>query len=163
MSVALIWAEAADRIIGDKGRIPWRLPEEQQRFKGLTLGATVVMGRGTWDSLPSTVRPLPGRRNVVLTRDPTWEAAGAIVEHSLASALDTASGDVWVIGGESVYRAALPLADRVVRTRVHVQVDGDVRAPELGPEWTMVERDPASGLHRSSTGIDYCVVTFRRT
>src|SRR4051812_3028691 len=162
MTVSLIWAEAAGRIIGRDGALPWRLPEDQQLFKQLTMGATVVMGRTTWDSLPASVRPLPGRRNVVLTRQPDWSAAGAVTVHDLDAALAEGEGDVWVIGGASVYSAALDRADQVVRTRVHVQVDGDTHAPKLGADWTMVARDPAQGLHTSSTGLTYCVATFRR-
>ena len=162
MTVSLIWAEAADRVIGRDGALPWRLPEDQQLFKRLTMGATVVMGRATWESLPASVRPLPGRRNVVLTRQPAWSAPGAVVAHSLDEAIESAEGDVWVIGGASVYAAALDRADQVVRTRVHLQVDGDTRAPQLGPEWSLVARDPAEGLHTSTSGLTYCVATFRR-
>jgi dihydrofolate reductase len=162
MTVSLIWAEAADRVIGRDGALPWRLPEDQQLFKQLTMGATVVMGRATWDSLPASVRPLPGRRNVVLTRQEGWSAAGAVTAHSLDEAVAAADGDAWVIGGASVYAAALDRADQVVRTRVHVQVEGDTYAPRLGPEWTLVARDPAEGLRTSSTGLTYCVATFRR-
>ena len=162
VAVSLIWAEAADRVIGRDGAIPWRLPEEQQIFKRLTSGATVVMGRGTWESLPASVRPLPGRRNIVLTRSTSYDAPGAEVMHSLDDALAAADGDVWVIGGEAVYVEALPRADRVVRTRVHLDVDGDARAPRLGEEWSMTDRDPAQGLHTSASGVSYCVATFRR-
>jgi dihydrofolate reductase len=121
------------------------------------------MGRATWQSLPASVRPLPGRRNIVLSRSPGFQAPGAEVFGSLDDALAAADGDVWVIGGASVYAEALARADRVVRTRVHVSVEGDVRAPELGPEWTMVTRDPETGLHESASGLGYCVATFRRT
>ena len=162
MTVSLIWAEAADRVIGRDGALPWHLPEDLQRFKELTTGATVVMGRSTWESLPLSVRPLPGRRNIVLSRAVGYEAPGAEVFTSLDEALATADGDVWVVGGASVYAQALPLADRIVRTRVHVSVDGDVRAPEVGPEWTMVARDPEQGLHESTSGLRFCVATFRR-
>jgi dihydrofolate reductase len=162
VTVSLIWAEAADRVIGRDGALPWRLPEDQQLFKRLTMGATVVMGRATWDSLPASVRPLPGRRNVVLTRQPEWSAPGAVTAHDLDDAVAAADGDVWVIGGASVYAAALERADQVVRTRVHVQVDGDTFAPRLGPEWTLVARDPEQGLHTSATGLTYCVATLRR-
>ena len=110
MTVSLIWAEAADRVIGRDGALPWQLPEDQQLFKQLTTGATVVMGRATWDSLPASVRPLPGRRNVVLTRQQDWSAPGAVVAHTLDEAIASADGDVWVIGGASVYAAALPRA-----------------------------------------------------
>jgi dihydrofolate reductase len=162
VTVSLIWAEAADRVIGRDGTLPWRLPEDQQLFKRLTMGATVVMGRATWESLPASVRPLPGRRNVVLTRQRDWSAPGAVTTHDLDEAVSAADGDVWVIGGASVYAAALGLADQVVRTRVHLQVDGDTFAPRLGPEWTLVGRDPQQGLHTSSTGLTYCVATLRR-
>lgn len=163
MTVSLIWAEAADRIIGSEGTIPWHLPEEQQHFKRLTMGAAVVMGRGTWESLPSSVRPLPGRRNIVITRQPSYDAPGAEVVSSLEDALKlAAAGDVWVIGGASIYEQALPFADRVVRTRVHLQVDGDTRAPVLDSAWTLVARDPETGLHKSEIGVDYCVATLER-
>ena len=162
MTRTLIWAEAADRVIGNAGTIPWRLPEEQQMFKRLTMGGTVVMGRGTWESLPASVRPLPGRRNIVVSRQPSYDAPGAEVVSSLEEALVGDDADVWVIGGASIYEQALALADRVVRTRVHVQVDGDARAPVLDAAWRMVDRDPAQGMHTSSTGVDYCVATFVR-
>ncbi len=161
-TVGLVWAEAADRVIGHAGGIPWRVPEEQQHFKRLTMGATVVMGRATWESLPASVRPLPGRRNVVVTRQPSYDAPGAETAPSLEAALALAEGDVWVIGGAALYEQALPHADRVVRTRVHLSVDGDARAPFLDAEWTLVERDPATGLHRSETGVEYCVATLVR-
>jgi len=162
MSVNLIWAEAADRVIGMDGALPWHLPEDMRRFKELTMGATVVMGRVTWESLPEKFRPLPGRRNIVITRQPSYEAAGAEVVSSLEAALERADGDVWVIGGASIYEQAMPFADRVVRTRIHVQVEGDTRAPVLDSAWTMVARDPESGLHKSETGLDYCVATLER-
>jgi dihydrofolate reductase len=163
VTVNLVWAEAADRIIGSNGTIPWQLPEEQQHFKRLTMGATVVMGRGTWESLPASVRPLPGRRNIVVTRQPSYDAPGAETAPSLAAALELAPGDVWVIGGASLYQEALAVADTVVRTRVQLTVEGDVRAPALGAEWTMVDRDPPSGLHTSASGVQYCVATLVRT
>jgi dihydrofolate reductase len=160
--VTLIWAEAADRVIGNAGTIPWRLPEEQQIYKRLTMGGTVVMGRTTWESLPASVRPLPGRRNIVVTRRPSYDAPGAEVATSVEDALRRADGDVWVAGGAAIYEQALAHADRVVRTRIHLTVEGDTRAPVLGPEWTLVERDPPTGLHRSADGVEYCVATLVR-
>jgi dihydrofolate reductase len=162
MSINLIWAEAADRVIGMNGTLPWHLPEDMRRFKELTMGATVVMGRVTWESLPERFRPLPGRRNIVVTRQPSYGATGAEVAPSVEAALQLADGDVWVIGGASIYEQAVPYADRVVRTRVHVQVDGDTRAPVLDSAWTMVARDPESGLHKSETGLEYCIATLER-
>lgn len=160
MTVSLIWAQSAGRVIGRAGTIPWRLPEDQQLFKRLTTGAAVVMGRATWESLPASVRPLPGRRNIVLTRDRSWSAPGAEVAATLAEALSAAAGDVWVIGGAAVYAAALPHADRVVRTEIDATFDGDVHAPELDGSWQVVDRDPTSGWHTSSTGLRYAVTTL---
>ena len=87
MTVGLVWAQAANGVIGDRGTLPWHLPEDLARFKALTMGATVVMGRATWDSLPASVRPLPGRRNVVLTRRPDWRQPGPPWRRSLEEAL----------------------------------------------------------------------------
>jgi dihydrofolate reductase len=162
MTVTLIWAEAADRVIGMDRALPWHLPEDMRRFKDLTMGSTVVMGRVTWESLPEKFRPLPGRRNIVITRQSSYDAPGAEVAPSLEDALERTDGDVWVIGGASVYEQALPYASRVVRTRVHLQVDGDTRAPVLDSAWTLVARDPESGLHKSESGLDYCVATLER-
>jgi dihydrofolate reductase len=134
MTVRMIWAEAHDRVIGVDGGIPWRIPGEQALFKQRTMGSTVVMGRATWDSLPPRWRPLPGRRNVVLTRDPAWSAAGAETAASIDEVLERYP-DVWVIGGAGVYAAFLPYADLVVRTEIDLAVAGDTRAPELGGEW----------------------------
>ena len=163
MTVTLIWAEAADRVIGVDGALPWHLPEDLRRFKELTMGSTVVMGRITWESLPVKVRPLPGRRNIVITRQASYDALGAEVVSSLEEALKLAGDeDVWVAGGASIYEQALPFADRVVRTRVQLQADGDTRAPVLDAAWTMVGRDPESGLHKSETGVEYCIATLER-
>jgi dihydrofolate reductase len=162
MTVSLIWAEAADRIIGMDGSLPWHLPEDMRRFKELTMGSTVVMGRVTWESLPEKFRPLPGRRNIVVSRQSSYDAPGAEVTSTLEDALAIGGDDVWVIGGASIYEQALPFADRVVRTRVHLTVDGDSRAPVLDTAWTMVARDPETGLHKSETGLDYCVATLER-
>lgn len=151
MSVHLVWAEAHDRVIGDRGGIPWRLREDQVNFRVRTMGATVVMGRGTWDSLPEKFRPLPGRRNVVLTRDPGFAAPGAAVVHSLAEAAGSAD-EIWVMGGSAVYAAFLPLADHILRTRIDLDVTGDTRAPELDEGW-MVTHD--SGWQTSENGLRY--------
>ncbi len=109
-AVALIWAQSTSGVIGRGGGIPWRLPEDQARFKQLTLGHTVVMGRLTWESLPAGLRPLPGRANVVLTRQPDYRADGAQVVSTIDAALTGA--ETWVIGGEQIYALTLPLATR---------------------------------------------------
>ena len=155
MIVHLIWAEARDRVIGADGGIPWRLPGEQAIFKERTMGATVVMGRGTWESLPR--RPLPGRRNVVITRDPSFRAEGAEVAHSIE--LDLGSEDVWVIGGEAIYTAFLPKAEHILRTRIDLEVAGDTRAPALGDEW-VVTAD--SGWQTAPNGLRYTIEELAR-
>jgi dihydrofolate reductase len=153
--VALIWAQAANGVIGDRGTLPWHLPEDLIRFRDLTMGSTAVMGRATWESLPARVRPLPGRTNVVLSRRPGWTAPGAEVHGSLPEALAAADGNVWVIGGASVYAAALPLADRVEVTELRDDFPGDVTAPLLGDRWRETAREPAEGWLTSRTGLAY--------
>ncbi|MEU8813824.1 dihydrofolate reductase [Actinoplanes sp. NPDC048796] len=154
----MIWAEAHDRVVGAGGGIPWRLSEDQRMFRERTAGATVVMGRATWDSLPERFRPLPGRRNVVLTRDPSWSAEGAEVVHSVEEV--DLTGEVWVIGGESVYAAFLPLADHILRTRVDLAVSGDTHAPELGDGWVVTS---SPGWQTSQSGLRYVVEELVRT
>ncbi|WP_348788036.1 dihydrofolate reductase [Leifsonia sp. NPDC080035] len=137
MTIALIWAEAHDRVIGAGGVMPWHLPEDLRHFRELTDGDPVVMGRRTWESLPERFRPLPGRENVVVSRRPDFVAPGARVVHSLDDALTgVGDGTVWVIGGAELYRQTLPVADRVEVTEIDLDVDGDTAAPELGDEWT---------------------------
>jgi len=145
-------------VIGRANGIPWRLPEDQARFKELTLGHAVVMGRLTWDSLPAKVRPLPGRRNVVVTRQADFVADGATVVGSLEDGLTahgqerSDSGDVWVIGGAQIYALALPLATRCEVTEVDVPLtpeDDDALAPVLDEAWVGTTGDwstSASGL-----------------
>jgi dihydrofolate reductase len=132
MSLGLIWAQSPSGVIGRAGGIPWRLPEDQARFKELTLGHTVVMGRLTWESLPSKVRPLPGRRNVVVTRQADYMADGATVVGELDQVLT--EDEAWVIGGGEIYALALPSATRCEVTEVDVDLrreDGDAVAPVL--------------------------------
>ncbi|HJT92928.1 MAG TPA: dihydrofolate reductase [Mycobacterium sp.] len=135
MTVGLIWAQSASGVIGRDGGIPWRLPEDQARFKELTIGHTVVMGRLTWESLPAKVRPLPGRRNVVLTRQADYMADGAEVVTTLDEAV---TDETWVIGGEQIYALALPIATRCEVTEVEIDLpreDGDAVAPVLDETW----------------------------
>ena len=163
MPVGLVWAQARGGVIGADGRLPWHLPEDLRLFRELTTGSTVVMGRRTWESLPDRFRPLPGRRNVVLTTDRSWAADGADraggVEEVLARDAD---GGLWVIGGGRVYAAFLPHADRVVVTDVDSDVDGDTWAPVLGPEWLRVSRTPRTGWTESATGLRYAVSEYAR-
>jgi dihydrofolate reductase len=152
MTVHLIWAEARDRVVGAGGTIPWRLPEDQAIFKQRTYGGTVVMGRATWDSLPARFRPLPGRRNVVLTRDPQWAAPGAEVVHAVEEAL--AYGEIWVMGGEAVYSAFLPYADHILRTRLDLDISGDTYAPDPGEGWVC---ESSTGWQTSEGGLRFVV------
>lgn len=158
MAVHMIWAEARDGTIGKDGAIPWRVPEDQAMFRELTMGATVVMGRATWDSLPARFRPLAGRRNVVITRDPAWRAEGAEVVHGVGE-VDVADGETWVIGGAAIYQAFLPVATHIVRTLVDLDVSGDVRAPSVGEDWR-IERD--TGWLTSASGLRYLTQEFVR-
>jgi dihydrofolate reductase len=162
MTVGVEWAQAANGVIGRDGALPWHLPEDMAHFRTLTAGATVVMGRRTWDSLPARFRPLPGRRNVVLTRDRTWRADGAEVAHEVADAL-AADGDVWVMGGAEIYAATLPFADLAVITELREQFAGDTHAPALDTTWTVSGTDPADGWHESTTGLHYRFRTLRRS
>jgi dihydrofolate reductase len=163
--IGLIWAQTPAGVIGHDGAIPWRLPEDQARFRRLTTGHPVVMGRATWDSLPERFRPLPGRDNVVLTRSPGWGAPGVTVVHDVDDAHRALSGrDAWVIGGGQVYAAFLADADRLEVTEVDVDVPGDAHAPAVDLEvWTVDAVDPASGWHTSSTGLRYRYVGYRRS
>lgn len=165
MSVALIWAEARGGVIGDDGTIPWHLPEDLAHFKEVTSGATVVMGRRTWQSLPERFRPLPGRRNVVLTRDDSWSAEGAEIAHSLdeildATGRDDSSAPVWIIGGGEIYAQSLPWASRIEVTELDLDVAGDTRAPAVDPElWHIA--DETEWLE-SRTGIRFRFVSYAR-
>ena len=160
-TIRLVWAQAAGGVIGADGALPWHLPEDLRLFRALTLGATVVMGRRTWASLPPRVRPLPGRRNVVLSSTLDPADAGVPVARSVADvrALD---GDVWVIGGGTVYPAFLPHATEVVVTEVDAELPGDTWAPPLDDGWTEVVRTPASGWAESTSGLRFRVSLRRR-
>ncbi len=163
MAVGLVWAQARGGVIGADGRLPWHLPEDLRLFRELTTGCTVVMGRRTWNSLPERFRPLPGRRNVVLTTDPSWAADGAERAGGVTEVLARDHpGDLWVIGGGRVYAAFLPYADRVVVTDVDTEVDGDTWAPALVPGWVRVSRTPGTGWATSTTGLRYAVSEYAR-
>jgi dihydrofolate reductase len=160
MSLGLIWAQSTSGVIGRANGIPWRLPEDQARFKELTLGHTVVMGRLTWDSLPAKVRPLPGRRNVVVTRQADFMADGATVVRSLDDAL-THDDDTWVIGGGQIYTLAVPLATRCEVTEVDVALsreDDDAVAPVLDEAWIGTEGDWLT----SASGLRYRFLSYLR-
>ena len=151
MKIGLIWSQARNRVIGKNGVIPWHLPEDLAHFKRVTLNHPVIMGRKTWDSIPPKFRPLPGRTNIVVTRQADWHEKGAQCSSSLREALQQCenSNQVWVIGGAQIYAQALPLADELVVTEIDAAFDGDAHAPAIGPDWREVARErivAASGL-----------------
>jgi dihydrofolate reductase len=162
MGVVIIVAVASNRAIGRNNELPWRLPEDLRRFKQLTMGHPIVMGRRTWDSLPR--QPLPGRTNIVVTRDPDFRAEHALVAGSIQDALQAAQrapgpDAVFVIGGAQVYEQALPLARRLEVTEVHQAVDGDVFFPAIDPEqWREVSREP----HTAADGLCFDFVRYER-
>jgi dihydrofolate reductase len=161
--LGLIWAQAHDGVIGHDGVMPWHLPEDLARFREVTMKHPVVMGRRTWDSIPPRFRPLPGRRNIVVTRDAQWGTRNpdADAASSLPDALETAGdGDVWVIGGGEIYRQALPLATRLHVTEIDLAVPGDTVAPGIGSEWTA---DVAGDWLTSKNGTRYRFVEYSRT
>jgi dihydrofolate reductase len=140
--IAIVVAHSDNGCIGRDGDLPWRLPSDLKRFRELTVGSAVVMGRKTYESLPPRFRPLPERRNLVLSTDPSYRAEGAEVFGALDAALDASGERCFVIGGGETYRQALPLATRVYATRVEGAVDGDAFFPALPEdEWRLVERD----------------------
>ena len=160
MKLGLIWAQARNGVIGKGGILPWHLPEDLAHFKRTTLGAPVIMGRKTWDSLPPRFRPLPGRRNVVITRDASWRAPGAEHAATLDEAMALCGGVplAWVTGGAEIFKLALPRANLAVVTEIDADYEGDVHAPELGPGW----RETARERHVSATGIGFSFVTYER-
>jgi len=159
--IVFVVAVADNGVIGAGGAIPWRIPEDMKRFKALTMGKPVVMGRKTWESLPR--RPLPGRTNIVITRDKSFAAGGAVLAHSLDDALTKAraekASEIAIIGGAEIYNAALPLATRIELTEVHKDVAGDARlAPFDSAQWREVARED----HATADGLKYSYVTLIR-
>lgn len=138
-AIYIVAALAENRVIGRHGRLPWHLPADLKRFKAITLGQAVLMGRRTWDSLG---RPLPGRRNIVLSRDPSFAPTDAMVARDLESALALSGEEVMVIGGADLYAQLLPRARRLYLTLVHHAFDGDALFPEFDwSAWTIVSRE----------------------
>jgi dihydrofolate reductase len=154
--IVLVVAIADNGVIGEDGAIPWHISEDLKRFKALTLGHTVVMGRKTWDSLPR--KPLPGRNNVVVTRQADWQAQGAVTAASLGQATAGTSGTVMVIGGKEIYERALPLATRIELTEVHKDFAGDVRFDLDRSGWHETVRED----HVTPDGLRYSYVTLTR-
>lgn len=157
-TLTLVAAMARGNVIGIANTLPWHLPEDLKHFKAVTLGKPVIMGRKTYDSIG---RPLPGRRNIVVTRQHDWSAAGVEVAHSLeaALALVAEAESVCVIGGAELYRQALPLAHRLELTEIAESYQGDAHFPAFSAdEWREVQRE----AHRSEQGLGYAFVSYLR-
>ncbi|WP_096291007.1 dihydrofolate reductase [Mycobacterium ahvazicum] len=156
----MVWAQSTSGVIGRNGDIPWNVPEDLARFKQVTVGHTVVMGRLTWDSLPARVRPLPGRRNIVLSRRSDFVAEGADVVDSLSGALT--DPEAWVIGGAEIYRLALPHATRCEVTEIEIDLireDEDAMAPVLDETWL----GETGEWQVSRSGLRYRFHSYRRS
>jgi dihydrofolate reductase len=146
--IILIAAVARNRVIGKDNRLLWNLPEDMAHFKALTAGHAVLMGRKTWESLPERFRPLPGRHNIVISRQAGYAAPGADLADSLETGLQRASTAerLFIIGGEQIYRQALPLADRLEITEVDLAPDGDAWFPEIpAVDWQMTQKKEGAG------------------
>jgi dihydrofolate reductase len=159
--IVLIAAVGRNRVIGRQGGLAWRDPIDARHLRATTLGSPVIMGRKTWDSLPTAFRPLPGRRNVVVTRNAAWRAAGAEAVLTFDQALRHTHSDaqVFVLGGGELYTLALPHAHALVLTEVDADLDGDVHFPHFSrADFVVTSRVP----HRSDQGVDFAFVTYER-
>jgi dihydrofolate reductase len=137
--LAIVVAYGRNRVIGVDGDLPWHLPTDMAFFREVTMGSPVIMGRKTYESIPAKFRPLPGRRNVVLSRDPSYVAEGAEVFASADAAVAAVDGDGYVIGGGHTYLDLLPQVGRIYATEVELAPEGDTHFPELGDDWTLTE------------------------
>ncbi len=160
--LALVVAVAENGVIGNAGTLPWRIPEDMKWFREVTSGKPCVMGRKTWESLPK--RPLPGRTNIVVTREQAYRADGAVVVASLEAAIAAAEKErpeeIAILGGSQIFAEALPRADRLYLTRVHAVVEGDTYFPDYDRSaWQITQRAP---LTTSSTGIAFDIVELNR-
>jgi dihydrofolate reductase len=158
--LALIAAVAQNGVIGVDNRLPWRLPEDMQRFRALTTGHSIIMGRRTWESIG---RPLPDRQNIVVTRQRNFDAPGASIAASLQAALAIATmpEPVFVIGGEALYREALPLASRLYLTEIHQDFPGDAHFPRYARSaWRETMRELRRG--ENPGGFDFAYTAYER-
>ena len=161
MKLHLIYARARNGVIGVNNQLPWHLPEDLAHFKRATLGCPVIMGRKTWDSLPPKFRPLPGRLNVVVTRQADWQAPGVLRAGSITEAMQLCppETDAWVMGGAEIYAQALPWASTAVVTEIDQDFEGDAFAPALNADWQEVARES----HTSAQGLPFSFVTYQNT
>jgi dihydrofolate reductase len=161
-NISLIVAVSRNGVIGNKGSLPWHLPEDLKHFKALTLGKPIIMGRKTWDSLQK--KPLPGRINIVVTHNKTFHADGATTVHSLDTALSKARAEnaeeIMVIGGEAIFETALPVATRVYLTAIECDYEGDARMPLI--DRRQFREAACDGPHRTEAGLAYSFLTLER-
>jgi len=156
--IQIVVAYSDNRVIGRDNALPWRLPGDLAHFKRTTLGHPIIMGRKTWESLG---RPLPGRPNLVVSRDPLYQAPGACVHRSLRQALDACRNApvACIIGGAQIYAQALDIADEIIATEVHARIDGDAFFPDLDPAgWEEVQRHPQP----AENGLAFDFAVYRR-
>ena len=166
----MIWAQARGGVIGAAGTMPWHLPEDLRHFSRTTKGSPVVMGRRTWESFPPKYRPLPGRINIVITRDDGFAAEGAVRARDLPEGLRLARDlldsapdpTIWVIGGGAVYREAIAQADLLVVTEIDLEVEGDTLAPAVPPGFSLESADPAEGWREGDGGLRSRILRYRR-
>ena len=170
--LGVIWAQSNTGVIGKDGGLPWHLPEDMKHFVRLTTGHPVIMGRKTWESFPEKYRPLPGRTNIVITRQEDWAATagadGAVTVKSLDDALlesQFAPGHdmVWIIGGGDIFAQSMDLADVAVITTIDATAEGDTFAPDLGYDWTVGASLPSDGWLTAANGTRYRITQWRRT
>ena len=165
MKIALVVAVSQNNVIGRDNQLPWHLPEDLQYFKSVTMGKPILMGRKTFDSIG---RPLPGRKNIVITRDLEWDAEGVEVVHSVDDALATGadacavanSDEIMIIGGAQIYRDCLPIADRLYLTRVEAEIEGDAFFPDIDiKQWQKIAEKTPKEIDKYS----YCFQVLERT
>ncbi len=159
MKLGLIYVRSRNGVIGKDGVMPWHLPEDMAHFKQVTMGAPVIMGRKTWESIPLRFRPLPGRKNIVVTRQSGWTAEGASMASSLEQAMALCEDQprAWIIGGGEIYAQAEPLAHIAEVTEIDADYEGDAFAPQLGGHWQEVHRES----HVSINGLAYSFVSLQ--
>lgn len=158
--LTLIAAVASNRVIGINNQLPWHLPEDMKYFREVTRGAPVIMGRKTWESLPPRFRPLPGRQNIVVSRQTDYVAEGAELASSLPEAVAKAQGEeVFLIGGADLYQQAMPQAQKLMLTEVALSPEGDAWFPEVdGAQWQETSRQ----AHIGADGTAFAFVVYTR-
>jgi dihydrofolate reductase len=161
--ISIVVACSNNNVIGKSNGLPWYLPADLRRFKELTTGHTVAMGRKTYESIPEKFRPLPHRKNIIITRDQNFSATGATVVHSIQEAIEAAGNEeLYIIGGAEIYRQAMSIADRIYLTEVDANIDGDTFFPNINlEEWHETTREPHEKDEKNP--YDYTFVIFDRS